>query len=238
MARLLETPEVTRQLLDLPGWQYDARSLRAAYQLPDFATAARFVAEVADEAETMDHHPDLDLRWRTVTLRCSTHSAGGVTQLDIELAHRAREWAQRLRGGPTEPTRRFELALDTADRDAVLPFWRAALGYQDSVGHRNCLGGEGAEPPNPEPSNAEPPNPELYDPHGAGPTLWFQPMDPVRRERGRFHLDVYLPPADAVRLRDQLVGLGGTITDDSHAPQWWVVADPEGNECCVCVPDA
>ena len=98
--RLLDDEEVTRQLLDLPGWSADGSTdggrLRASYEAPNFMAAVRLVDEVAAEAEAMDHHPDIDLRWRTVTLYCSTHSAGGLTQLDVELAHRIREWAQRL----------------------------------------------------------------------------------------------------------------------------------------------
>ena len=94
--RLLDDEEVTRQLGDLPGWSADGGGLRASYEAPDFMTAVRLVGEVAAEAEAMDHHPDIDLRWRTVTFWCSTHSAGGVTQLDIELAHRISEWAGRL----------------------------------------------------------------------------------------------------------------------------------------------
>jgi len=54
---------------------------------------------VAIEAEEMNHHPDMDIRWRTVTFTLSTHSAGGVTQLDIELAHRIRMIAEELDGG-------------------------------------------------------------------------------------------------------------------------------------------
>ncbi|GAB3682069.1 hypothetical protein GCM10028814_19100 [Angustibacter aerolatus] len=72
----------------------------ARYELPDWTAAMRFVQELGLEAEQMDHHPDLDVRWRSVLVRCSTHSAGGVTQLDVELAHRAQDWAARLGGGP------------------------------------------------------------------------------------------------------------------------------------------
>ncbi len=96
MTRLLDDEEVARQLRDLAGWTADGGQLRASYQAPDFMTGVRLIDEVAAEAEAMDHHPDIDLRWRTVTFWCSTHSAGGVTQLDIELAHRIDEWAGRL----------------------------------------------------------------------------------------------------------------------------------------------
>ncbi|GAB3590756.1 4a-hydroxytetrahydrobiopterin dehydratase [Angustibacter peucedani] len=103
MSRLLDDEEVDRQLRDLPGWRREGTALRGAYEAPDFRTAVRLLAEVADEAEHMDHHPDVDLRWRTVVLRCSTHSQGGVTQLDVELAHRAQEWAGRLGAAVVDP---------------------------------------------------------------------------------------------------------------------------------------
>jgi 4a-hydroxytetrahydrobiopterin dehydratase len=60
----------------------------ATLEAPDFPTAVRLVDEVAVEAEEMNHHPDIDIRWRTTHWRLSTHSEGGLTQLDIELAHR------------------------------------------------------------------------------------------------------------------------------------------------------
>ena len=88
MARLLDHEELGRQLDDLPGWTGDSASITRTVQAPDFLTGVRIVAEVADIAEQMDHHPDIDIRWRTLRFVLSTHSAGGVTQLDIELAHR------------------------------------------------------------------------------------------------------------------------------------------------------
>lgn len=96
MTRLLTDEEITRQLSDLPDWQGDAAALRCRIEFPDFPTAIRGVVAVADEAELMNHHPDIDIRWRTVTFVVSTHSAGGVTQLDIELAHRISRIAASL----------------------------------------------------------------------------------------------------------------------------------------------
>jgi len=54
----------------------------------DFASSLAFVNGVGVLAEDMDHHPDIDIRWNVVTLRLSTHSAGGITELDLELARR------------------------------------------------------------------------------------------------------------------------------------------------------
>ena len=96
MSRLLTSEEITRQLADLPGWALEGEALVAAYDAPDFAAAIRLVTEAADAAEQMDHHPDIDIRWKVTRWRLSTHSAGGVTQLDIELAHRISQAAARV----------------------------------------------------------------------------------------------------------------------------------------------
>jgi 4a-hydroxytetrahydrobiopterin dehydratase len=98
VSRRLDLDEITRQLADLPGWIGDTATLNRAYDFPDFPTAVRCVDEVALVAEAMNHHPDIDIRWRTVRFALSTHDAGGVTQLDVELAHRIRELSTRVGG--------------------------------------------------------------------------------------------------------------------------------------------
>jgi 4a-hydroxytetrahydrobiopterin dehydratase len=92
----LESDEVEQQVASLAGWSGDVVALRRSYDFPDFPAAIRGVDEIAIVAEAMDHHPDIDIRWRTLHLTLSTHSAGGVTQLDIELAHRIHEIAVGL----------------------------------------------------------------------------------------------------------------------------------------------
>lgn len=93
MSRVLADSERDRQVGQLPGWAGDAASLSRSYEFPTFPAAIAAVDDVAVVAETMDHHPDIDIRWRTVHFTLSTHSAGGVTQLDVELAHRIHETA-------------------------------------------------------------------------------------------------------------------------------------------------
>ncbi len=91
MTRVLTDDEVSRQLAALPTWHRvdgDEPAITATYELADFAAALDFVNGVGREAEEMNHHPDIDIRWNTVTLVLATHSEGGLTQLDIELAHR------------------------------------------------------------------------------------------------------------------------------------------------------
>ena len=96
MSRLLTDEEITRQLDDLPGWRREGETLAASYDAPDFPTAVQLIVQVGEEAEQMQHHPDVDLRWKVTHWRLSTHSAGGLTQPDIELAHRISQTAVRL----------------------------------------------------------------------------------------------------------------------------------------------
>jgi 4a-hydroxytetrahydrobiopterin dehydratase len=95
--------EITRQLGSLPGWRRDGDALVASYRAPDFPTAVQLIVQAGDEAELMGHHPDVDLRWKVTHWRLSTHSAGGLTQLDIELAHRISAAASRLGATTMEP---------------------------------------------------------------------------------------------------------------------------------------
>ena len=84
----LSPDDVARALADLPLWSGDADGLRRTVELPGFRDAVAAIVAIADVAEAMDHHPDVDLRWRTLHLTLVTHSAGGVTELDLELARR------------------------------------------------------------------------------------------------------------------------------------------------------
>ena len=70
------------------AWHEVDGKLEATVKKADFAEAMAFVNLVAEIAEDMNHHPDIDIRWNTVTLRCWTHTAGAVTEKDRELADR------------------------------------------------------------------------------------------------------------------------------------------------------
>lgn len=98
MPRLLTDEEITRQLRDLPSWRRTGTTLTATYDAASFAAAVRLIDLVAVEAEQMDHHPDVALSWVTTTWTLSTHSAGGITQFDIELAHRIDECSHEIDG--------------------------------------------------------------------------------------------------------------------------------------------
>lgn len=93
MSRLLTDDEVDTQLTDLPGWERRGNAIVTTIEAPDFPSAIAIVDDAADAAEQMNHHPDIDIRWRRTHWLLTTHDAGGVTQLDIELAHRIAEAA-------------------------------------------------------------------------------------------------------------------------------------------------
>ncbi len=87
MAKLGEA-EVTARLAALPGWTRKGDAIVRAFTFPAFADGIRFVDRVAVLADAADHHPDIDIRWTTVTMALSTHSAGGLTAKDFDLAAR------------------------------------------------------------------------------------------------------------------------------------------------------
>ena len=84
----LSPDEISAALAGLPLWSGDGEGIRRTVELPSFRDAVDAIVRIADVAEEMDHHPDIDLRWRTLHLTLVSHSAGGVTDLDLELARR------------------------------------------------------------------------------------------------------------------------------------------------------
>jgi len=84
----LSPDELSAALHGLPLWSGDGDGLRRTVELPSFRDAVAAIVSIADVAEELDHHPDIDLRWRTLHLSLVSHSAGGVTASDLELARR------------------------------------------------------------------------------------------------------------------------------------------------------
>ena len=83
---LLTDAEVAAGLANLPGWSLDGKSLRRTFAFKGFPEAVAFIHRLVAPAEALDHHPDVDLRYNKVRVTLSTHSAGGLTALDLELA--------------------------------------------------------------------------------------------------------------------------------------------------------
>ncbi len=84
----LSPDEFSAALHGLPLWSGGGEGLSRSVELPSFRDAVAAIVAIADVAEEMDHHPDVDLRYRTLHLTLVSHSAGGVSELDLELARR------------------------------------------------------------------------------------------------------------------------------------------------------
>lgn len=86
MSELLSNAEIDDALSSLPEWSLDGSSITRTVELPTFPAAIQFVSRVATAAEAAGHHPDIDIRWRKLTFKLSTHSEGGLTSKDVDLA--------------------------------------------------------------------------------------------------------------------------------------------------------
>ncbi len=88
--RTLLTPEALQNFLaGHPQWKHEGGMIRRTYEAPTFLAGIAFVNKVAQAAEAADHHPDIDIRWRKVTLALVTHDAGGLTWRDTKVAAEA-----------------------------------------------------------------------------------------------------------------------------------------------------
>ncbi len=83
---MLNDDEVDAAAATLKGWQRSDGALRRSVTFPTFLDGIEGVRRVAELAESADHHPDIDIRWRTVTFTLVTHSEGGITDKDVQLA--------------------------------------------------------------------------------------------------------------------------------------------------------
>ena len=86
---LLTPEEIAEALTTLEGWAVEQKELVKTFKFPAYLAGIEFVSKLGHSAEAMNHHPDLIVGWRKVTVRLSTHSAGGLTNLDITLAREA-----------------------------------------------------------------------------------------------------------------------------------------------------
>jgi 4a-hydroxytetrahydrobiopterin dehydratase len=218
MADRLKASEFHRRA-DLPDWRVLLGRIEARFQAGSFDRAASFVQQIAALAETADHHPDVDLRYPgLVQVALVTHAARGLTDADVDLARAisAQAASDGIMAEALAPLR-VEVAIDALDIDAIRPFWKAVLAYEDE-----------APPAVGDQVQA------LVDPSRIGPAIWFQQMDAPRPQRNRIHIDVIVPHDVAEARIAAALDAGGRLLTDEFARAFWVLADPEGNEACVC----
>jgi 4a-hydroxytetrahydrobiopterin dehydratase len=206
------------------GWRYILGTLCASVPVTSLDEASRVAAAaVAACAPDADGHLRADLRPDRVELSLQDRNVPAVTRRDTELAAQI---TAALAGLGTRvaspesaeyarPVQILELAIDAMDIPAIRPFWRAVLGYRDDPGD-------------------EEPDAAVVDPAGQGPAIWFQQMDAPRPQRNRIHFDVTVAHDEAKARVQAALDAGGTLVSDGAAPSFWVLADKEGNEACVC----
>ena len=83
---VLTDVEIQQALTTLSGWQRNGEAIQRVFRFPDFKAAMQFVNKVAEKAEQSNHHPDIDIRYNTITLALVSHDSGGVTQRDVRMA--------------------------------------------------------------------------------------------------------------------------------------------------------
>lgn len=195
----------------LADWRVLVRRIHADFVAPSFNAGGALVLAIAAAADAADHHPDVDLRYPgRVHVMLTTHAVGGLSDADVDLARTISALA-REHGATAEPTsvQISEIAIDTTDAARIRPFWAAVLGYRER-------------------------ETEVVDPDGIGPTIWFQHTHEARAERSRFHWDVVVPHEVAEARVAAAIEAGGRLVTDEFARAWWVLADADGNEACVC----
>jgi 4a-hydroxytetrahydrobiopterin dehydratase len=90
---LLSDAEIETRIAELPGWQRDGEAISKTFEQGDFVGSVGFVDRIVGPAEEMGHHPDLEISWDEVKVTLSTHSEGGLTAADFELAAKIEQLA-------------------------------------------------------------------------------------------------------------------------------------------------
>lgn len=201
-------------------WRLVLGSLAASVPVDGLSQALAVAAAAVDAcADDADDHLTVDLRADRVELALRPLGLRGVSARDPELAGLITAAVSDGLGlafaapaGIPRPVQMLEIAIDAMDIDAVRPFWKAVTGCVDESG-----GGNG-----------------LVDPARQLPTIWFQQMDEPRPQRNRVHFDLDVAHDEApVRIRAAL-DAGGVLVSDAEARAFWILADVEGNEICIC----
>jgi len=202
--------------IDQAGWCLILGAIYAEVPVPTLAGAAEAASHAVSAAGPDGQgHLTADIRADRAVLRLQSADACAVTGRDIRLAHDVSH-ALTAKGWRLEPrtVQALEIAIDAIDIPLVRRFWKAITGYADEPGSEL--------------------NAALIDPAGRAPAIWFQQMDVPRPQRNRIHIDVDVPHGVAKARIDAAIAAGGRLLSDAEAPAFWVLADPEGNEACIC----
>ena len=200
----------------LEDWRVLGEGASAFFRTGSMAESARFVRAIGDLPTIDAHPPALDVRAGGVTVRLVTYEGGyfGMTQRDVDVARQVTAAARQL-GLVADPSAlQYLLVIPGApDVRAVMPFWRAVLGYEP---------------------RSDSPEEDLVDPRDRGPAFWLESMDEPRPDgAGAIHVAVWVPREQAEARVAAAVAAGGRIVRDDSAPSWWTLADGAGNEADI-----
>lgn len=215
-------PITDAQFVAMPGleeWRVLRHAAEATFVAPTFTDAVRFVNSVIDAWAASGYAGDVDLRPDgSVRILLASAHRFSISDTDAVAAREISRIAGSHGLSSCQATlTRVEIAIDAMDIGAVMPFWRAILGYIN------------------EPSgNSTESVAALIDPAGIGPSVWFQQMDRPRPQRNRVHVDVTVAHDEAQARMDAALAAGGMLLNDAEAKAFWVLSDPEGNEACIC----
>jgi 4a-hydroxytetrahydrobiopterin dehydratase len=194
---------------DLPDWRMIQNALYATFKTGKFTAGLALVQQIADAAEAANHHPDLTLTYPRVRVKLNSHDVGGVTDRDLALARTISGLAANAGHAADTQHTIVDLGLDTHDGTRLARFWAAILdGKEDG---EDVVTGE------------------------RSPDIWFQQSEQLPEPPPqRWHPDVWVPHDRPEERIKAALDAGGTLVDDSQAPAFWVLADPDGNRVCIC----
>jgi 4a-hydroxytetrahydrobiopterin dehydratase len=213
----------------LTDWRKLAQGFHARYRVDGFGGGARFLTAVGEAGRALGHYPTVSMADGYVDLKLvsadavyregdgTEHVVEWVTQKDVDLARRISEIAGDLRlTADPGAVSVVELGLDTTRPATIAPVWAILLtGDPDAQGQGS-------------------PSDEVRDVRGRVPNLWFGDSAEVTA-RQRFHLEIYVAPEVREQRIAAAVAAGGTVVDDSGAPELTVIADQDGNTGVLCV---
>jgi 4a-hydroxytetrahydrobiopterin dehydratase len=208
------SPKQFRESKGVEDWRILGSDGACAYfSTKSLAESAKLVQAISGIPGIDTDRVAIDVRNDGLTVSLVTFMPGymGMTTRDVELATQISAAAKKL-GLTADPSKvqSYLVIPGATDIKTVMPFWRAALGYEP---------------------RADSPDEDLVDPRGRGPGLWFENMKEPRGDGGgAIHFVVWVPFEQAKARVAAALAAGGRMVHDDNEPSWWTLADPAGNE--------
>lgn len=199
----------SKQFHAAPGvrdWRVVSSGVQAVFRASSLRQAGSLVAPIAAAAEEHGILPDIDVRPEAVIVRVPPWSFGGIPAATPPFAAAVSDAAEHL-GLRADPSAVQSVSIYVAQHSQadVRPFFLAALGYLP-VGDTDAI-----------------------DALRIAPDLAFNPLTPDGAQRGRTHIDVFVPASEAQARVDAALAAGGRLVDESQAPAYWTVASPDNH---------